>query len=362
MIGIYCSNAYHGSKAANHVQTINTSIGLAKHLDQLDVVMRGTSIFSHTKSVSSNVDIKIIYGMRGKFGGAIFLVFTVLQLLKTKIKSLLHGKKSFAYLRNIYAGFFTPFLFLDYRAIELHNMPSVLQLRLLKIYLLFNNSKLVVITQALKDDLSIALKKDLDKTCIVVSDSHNATKSYTDNARECREKTINRKIKIAYFGSLNTYKGSELLFEIIRSTDYQIDLYTKDTKSIPDDILRRCYSSYVEHHRIQNIMLDYDVSFLFLNETGLADDVSKYTSPLKLFECLAAGLIVICSDCNVLKEVVNDSNVIFVKNDIKSIVEELSSLTVDKERRKKLSKAAINASLKYTYESRATKILHFLKT
>ena len=60
MIGIYCSNAYHGSKAANHVQTINTSIGLAKHLDQLDVVMRGTSIFSHTKSVSSNVDIKII--------------------------------------------------------------------------------------------------------------------------------------------------------------------------------------------------------------------------------------------------------------------------------------------------------------
>jgi len=44
-------------------------------------------------------------------------------------------------------------------------------------------------------------------------------------------------------------------------------------------------------------------------------DITKYTSPLKLFDYLCAGKIIICSDYDVLKEIIkNKKNAIFVKN------------------------------------------------
>jgi len=362
VIGLYCSNAYHGSRAANYVQTINTALGLGKHLDKLEVVVRGTNLRSSTESISKNVVLRTLYGTRGKLGGGVFLVLTILQLLKIKIMALVHGKQSFVFVRNIYAGFLTPFLLIDFRAIELHTLPSFIQLRLLKIYLSLGNSKIIVITQALKDDMAIALDMDLAGLCIVVADAHNASKNYSEQALSQREKGSNHELKIAYFGSLNTYKGSELLFEIIRNTNYRVDIYTKDTIAIPNDILEKCKSGYVEHNQVQNIMLDYDVTFLFLNQTGLADDVSKYTSPLKLFECLAAGLIVMCSNCEVLREVVDDSSVIFVENDARRVVDELHSLSADTVRRKALAKAAITVSLEHTYDSRSSSIFYFVQS
>ena len=48
---------------------------------------------------------------------------------------------------------------------------------------------------------------------------------------------------------------------------------------------------------------------------GDVGDITKFTSPLKLFDYLSMGKIIICSDIQVLKEVIKDKeNAIFVKN------------------------------------------------
>ena len=48
---------------------------------------------------------------------------------------------------------------------------------------------------------------------------------------------------------------------------------------------------------------------------GNVGDISKFTSPLKLFDYLSAGKIILCSDFNVLKEIIHDKkNAIFIKN------------------------------------------------
>ena len=48
---------------------------------------------------------------------------------------------------------------------------------------------------------------------------------------------------------------------------------------------------------------------------GNVGDITKFTSPLKLFDYLSVGKIIICSDFQVLKEVIKDKeNAIFVKN------------------------------------------------
>ena len=49
--------------------------------------------------------------------------------------------------------------------------------------------------------------------------------------------------------------------------------------------------------------------------SGNVGDITKYTSPLKLFDYLCAGKIIICSDYDVLKEIIqNKKNAIFIKN------------------------------------------------
>ena len=47
---------------------------------------------------------------------------------------------------------------------------------------------------------------------------------------------------------------------------------------------------------------------------GEVDDITQYTSPLKLFDYLAVGKMIITSDLKVLKEIINSTNAFFVKN------------------------------------------------
>ena len=48
---------------------------------------------------------------------------------------------------------------------------------------------------------------------------------------------------------------------------------------------------------------------------GDVSDITKYTSPLKLFDYLSVGKVIICSDFKVLREILKEKqNAIFVQN------------------------------------------------
>ena len=51
-----------------------------------------------------------------------------------------------------------------------------------------------------------------------------------------------------------------------------------------------------------------------VNSAGEVDDISQYTSPLKLFDYMAAGKIIISSNLKVLREVIGERNAYFVNN------------------------------------------------
>ena len=52
-----------------------------------------------------------------------------------------------------------------------------------------------------------------------------------------------------------------------------------------------------------------------ITAAGDIGDITKFTSPLKLFDYLSAGKIIICSDFKVLKEPIKENkNAIFIKN------------------------------------------------
>lgn len=90
-------------------------------------------------------------------------------------------------------------------------------------------------------------------------------------------------------------------------------------------------------------------------------DISRYLSPMKLFEYLACERIIISSNLPVLREVLNPKNAILLPaDDVDAWVNTLQGLYSAPERGKRLAKQARNDANRYTWESRAARILEGL--
>ena len=79
-------------------------------------------------------------------------------------------------------------------------------------------------------------------------------------------------------------------------------------------------NDHIPYNEIFKKLRDIDVCIFYLirkkiTVSGNVGDISKYTSPLKIFDYMINGKLIICSDLPVLKEVLkNNFNSILVKN------------------------------------------------
>lgn len=90
-------------------------------------------------------------------------------------------------------------------------------------------------------------------------------------------------------------------------------------------------------------------------------DIARYTSPMKVFEYLAAGRAILSSDLPVLREVLNQENsVLLPPDDLEIWSETLESLANDAQRRAKLALNARTDAENYTWEARSTRIIESL--
>lgn len=87
-------------------------------------------------------------------------------------------------------------------------------------------------------------------------------------------------------------------------------------------------------------------------------DIARYLSPMKLFEYLACGRAILCSDLAVLREILDPENAVLLPpNDVQAWATALRSLQAEPERRKQLAAKARQAAVLYTWEARAARVL-----
>jgi len=87
-------------------------------------------------------------------------------------------------------------------------------------------------------------------------------------------------------------------------------------------------------------------------------DISKYLSPMKLFEYMACGRPILSSDLPVFREVLNERNaVLIIPDDIDQWVENIEALISDSDTRRELSERAKMDVKQYTWKTRAERIL-----
>lgn len=100
---------------------------------------------------------------------------------------------------------------------------------------------------------------------------------------------------------------------------------------------------------------------LVVPNTTESRESTEYTSPIKVFEYMAAGKPIVASDLPSLRAILDDSNALFVHpGDAQDLAEKIEYLQKNPEIAARLGARAQNDSLQYTWTARAQKIIDAL--
>ena len=178
-----------------------------------------------------------------------------------------------------------------------------------------------------------------------------------------------KKYRIGYFGSLEKSKGLEFIIKLAKIdkiNDYfvyggkkdDIDELTK-TNNFKNLYLNK-FVSYknLKYHLDKMDVLIMPSNKKKLKSLGGVGNIAKYTSPLKLFDYLAAGKFIIISDLKVFNEIIrNNKHCIVMKLDHFKWLKVIQNIKNDLKNINVLKRNALLLSKQYTYKNRAKLIL-----
>tara|TARA_Y200000002_G_C22651199_1_gene651416 strand:- start:92 stop:1195 length:1104 start_codon:yes stop_codon:yes gene_type:complete len=326
--------------------------------------------------ISTNVsssNIFSFYDIKSKFKFEKIKYFKKFPLgIRFYIFSILSIIKSFKFKPDIYItrNFFTCFLLTILRKkiiFELHhdlNTESRIVRFLVKYFDFLNSTcikKIVGITEGVKK--AYVKKYNVNKNKILVIPSGSSLKI------NFNFKHNKKKFKIGYFGSLYKSRGLNLIYELAKidgENKYYIYGNIKNIKNSQKNAAIKNLNLYdhIPYNKISKTLSEMDILLIpyvsSITVAGDVSDITKYTSPLKLFDYLSAGKIIICSDYEVLKEVINEKkNAIFIKNykNVFAWRNEIKKLKYQYNKQIIFSKNNYLLSKKYSLINRANKIL-----
>ena len=179
----------------------------------------------------------------------------------------------------------------------------------------------------------------------------------------------NKRMKIGYFGSISPSKGINTIIKlskIDRDNDYYIygGLKNEINKLRKKNTNKNLYlNENVPYINLPKIMIKMDILTIpytkKIKSAGEVDDISKYTSPLKLFDYLAVGKMIISSDLKVLREVISSKNALFIKN-FENVFEWKKNIIMAKNEKQKIfimSRNNFKLSKQYDHLNRVKKYI-----
>jgi len=287
------------------------------------------------------------------------------------IKSII---ESFKFRPDIYItrNFFTSFLLTILRKkniLELHHGVEF-ESRIVKFILKITNFlnfkhvvKLVAITHNVKNYYE--KKFNIEKNKIIVSPSGSSI----DRLLISNFQKNTKKLNIGYFGSLYKSRGVDIILKlskIDKENNYFIFGNLKQYRNIKIKNYNHNLSikDYLPYKFIPKNISKMDILLMpYQEKIAAAGDVGNiidFTSPLKLFDYMACGKIIISSNIKVLGEIVKEKkNIIFVRNfnNVFSWKTEIEKIKFLKNKRFIVSMNNFKLSKKYKTLKRAKKFL-----
>ena len=225
---------------------------------------------------------------------------------------------------------------------------------------------LVVITHALKNYYEKKYKP-LHNGIFVAPDCADPIQ---ENAIPVTLKKSRRKISVGYIGHLYKGRGIDVILAVAKVCDWaEFHLVGGNQKDIDYWLSQNGDQSNVNFHgfkppsEVERYRLAFDILLApYQNklETSSGANTVEWMSPLKIFEYMATGKPIICSDLPVLHEVmVHEKNALLcAPDDIGAWKYNLERLRDNYDLRQKLGKTAYKDFIKYyTWEARANRLI-----
>jgi glycosyltransferase involved in cell wall biosynthesis len=229
--------------------------------------------------------------------------------------------------------------------------------------------RLLPITQALLDWVNLEYSLELSEPFTRVSPSGVDLEQYQglpDPSTARREWGLPEAFTVGYTGHLYPGRGLDLMFELARNLSDMRFIWVggEDTaveqwrqKSREAGITNLQLMGFVPNERLPSAQAACEVLLMpYETEVGISSggDTAQFASPMKLFEYLASGRVILASELPVLREILNSGNARFASiSDISSWQKELKKLQADPALRTQLGEQARRDSSLYTWEKRA---------
>ncbi len=362
---IYLSDSVIPSRTANSVHVMKMCDAFAENGHNVTLVAR-------KPSGEDPDDVFSRYGIENGFGIVLLnkpdfpggsLIYAVNSVLEARRKStdLVYSR----YLPSavLAAASGTPVIFEAHVPVRTDNPFKRL------IFNKFMNSrsmrKIVVISNALKEHFVNNYQVESNRVIV----AHDAAElPFSDNKKKLGGKG---KLKAGYVGQLYPGKGMELIAELAArcgDVDFHIVGGTEDDISFWKNSLSGCHNvifhGFVDHSETQTYINAFDVVLAPYQSRVSSHDggrnIALWMSPLKIFEYMAAGKPIICSDIPVLREVLADGRNALLCDpvNIDKWAETLRKLNTDNALKKTLGENAKKDFIEnYTWKIRAKNVL-----
>ena len=269
------------------------------------------------------------------------------------------------YTRDLWSGLFVAFS--GQKIIwEIHDQRSALGMGLF----LRKACGVIAISNGLKNLLVQKFNFPNSSIAVIPDAVDVAEFAIKESVADCRDKLSlpqDKKI-ILYTGHLYGWKGADTLAEsasmlgedslvvIVGGTENDLINFREQYGKSPKILI----AGRRPHQEIPYWLKAADVLVL---PNSAQEKISRlYTSPMKLFEYLAAGKPIVSSEIPSLVEVLNDKVALFVTPDSPvALARGVNELLASPEQRARMSQSALALAGEYTWDKRAEKIFNFLK-
>ena len=205
---------------------------------------------------------------------------------------------------------------------------------------------------------------------------HNERKIVLDDAVDINDfKNVNEKIKFqcVYTGSLLKGKGVEIIEKLAeKNPKINFNIYgdKNELKSWNNELLLKkniFFKSYADYFQIPKILKKHKILLMPYQEKvyglGTNLELSKFMSPMKMFDYLASGRIILASKLNIYSHILkNNYNAILVDpNNINLWNNKLRNIMKNSIQFNNLKKNSIITASKNTWLIRSSKIIKFNK-
>jgi len=236
--------------------------------------------------------------------------------------------------------------------------------------------RLLSITTALNDSLSLAFNTHLEAPFALVSPMGVDLERYEQIplAKEARKRIgIRDRFTAGYTGHLYPGRGIELLFQLAQRNPEVQFLWVGGEATAVQHWRKAVASAKVENLHVIGFVENIDLPLyqaacdvlLMPYEQKISissgGDTAAYASPMKVFEYMATGRLILSSDLPVLREILNPSNAILLcSEDLEAWDQMMKRILVEPGQWQSLADQAREDASKYSWKERANRSIEGL--